>query len=219
MIRRLGAEAIGSFFLFACVVGSGIMAESLAGGNDAIALLGNTIATGAILVVLIAMLGPVSGAHFNTAVTLAFLIRREIGAGEAALFVLVQIAAGIIGVWAAHAMFELPVWQFSAKPRTGTGQWLGEGIATFGLVLTILGTIRTNKAWVPASVGLYITAAYWFTSSTSFANPAITVGRSLTDSFSGIAPGNVLGFVVAQLAGAVLAVGVARWLWGESEGD
>ncbi|MCB2051931.1 MAG: NnrS family protein [Novosphingobium sp.] len=136
-----------------------------------------------------------------------------------ALFVLVQIAAGIIGVWAAHVMFDLPVWQFSAKPRTGTGQWLGEGIATFGLVLTILGTIRTNKAWVPASVGLYITAAYWFTSSTSFANPAITAGRSLTDSFSGIAPGNVLGFVVAQLAGAVLAVGVARWLWGESEGD
>ncbi|MCB2082496.1 MAG: aquaporin family protein [Sphingomonadaceae bacterium] len=219
MIRRLGAEAIGSFFLFACVVGSGIMAENLAGGNVAIALLGNTIATGAILVVLIAMLGPVSGAHFNTAVTLAFLIRREIGMGEAALFVLVQIAAGIIGVWAAHVMFDLPVWQFSAKPRTGTGQWLGEGIATFGLVLTILGTIRANKAWVPASVGLYITAAYWFTSSTSFANPAITVGRSLTDSFSGIAPGNVLGFVVAQLAGAVLAVGVARWLWGESEGD
>ncbi|MCP5391813.1 MAG: aquaporin family protein [Sphingomonadaceae bacterium] len=219
MIRRLGAEAIGSFFLFACVVGSGIMAESLAGGNDAIALLGNTIATGAILVVLIAMLGPVSGAHFNPAVTLAFLIRREIGAGEAALFVLVQIAAGIIGVWAAHAMFELPVWQFSAKPRTGTGQWLGEGIATFGLVLTILGTIRTNKAWVPASVGLYITAAYWFTSSTSFANPAITAGRSLTDSFSGIAPGNVLAFIAAQLAGAVLAVGVARWLWGGDEGS
>ncbi|MEZ5693869.1 MAG: MIP/aquaporin family protein [Altererythrobacter sp.] len=214
MIRRLGAEAIGSFFLFACVVGSGIMAESLAGGNVAIALLGNTIATGAILVVLIAMLGPVSGAHFNPAVTLAFLIRREIGAGEAALFVLVQIAAGIIGVWAAHVMFDLPVWQFSAKPRTGTGQWLGEGIATFGLVLTILGTIRANKAWVPASVGLYITAAYWFTSSTSFANPAITVGRSLTDSFSGIAPGNVLAFIAAQLAGAALAVGVARWLWG-----
>ena len=219
MIRRLGAEAIGSFFLFACVVGSGIMAENLAGGNVAIALLGNTIATGAILVVLIAMLGPVSGAHFNPAVTLAFLIRREIGAGEAALFVLVQIAAGIIGVWAAHAMFELPVWQFSAKPRTGTGQWLGEGIATFGLVLTILGTIRTNKAWVPASVGLYITAAYWFTSSTSFANPAITAGRSLTDSFSGIAPGNVLAFIAAQLAGAVLAVGVARWLWGGDEGS
>ena len=219
MIRRLGAEAIGSFFLFACVVGSGIMAENLAGGNVAIALLGNTIATGAILVVLIAMLGPVSGAHFNTAVTLAFLIRREIGMGEAALFVLVQIAAGIIGVWAAHVMFDLPVWQFSAKPRTGTGQWLGEGIATFGLVLTILGTIRTNKAWVPASVGLYITAAYWFTSSTSFANPAITAGRSLTDSFSGIAPGNVLAFIAAQLAGAVLAVGVARWLWGGDEGS
>ncbi len=217
MIRRLSAEAIGSFFLFACVVGSGIMAESLAGGNVAIALLGNTVATGAILVVLIAMLGPVSGAHFNPAVTLAFLIRREIGAGEAALFVAVQIAAGILGVWAAHLMFDLPVWQFSVKPRTGTGQWLGEGIATFGLVLTILGTIRTARAWVPASVGLYITAAYWFTSSTSFANPAITVGRSLTDTFSGIAPGNVLAFVAAQLAGAVLAVGVARFVWGGGE--
>jgi glycerol uptake facilitator-like aquaporin len=217
MIRRLSAEAIGSFFLFACVVGSGIMAESLAGGNVAIALLGNTVATGAILVVLIAMLGPVSGAHFNPAVTLAFLIRREIGAGEAAAFVLVQIAAGIAGVWAAHLMFDLPVWQFSVKPRTGAGQWLGEGIATFGLVLTIFGTIRANRAWVPASVGLYITAAYWFTSSTSFANPAITVGRSLTDTFSGIAPGNVLAFVAAQLAGAVLAVLCARFVWGEGE--
>ncbi|MCR2834800.1 aquaporin [Parerythrobacter lacustris] len=217
MIRRLSAEAIGSFFLFACVVGSGIMAESLAGGNVAIALLGNTVATGAILVVLIAMLGPVSGAHFNPAVTLAFLIRREIGAGEAVLFVLVQIAAGIVGVWAAHLMFDLPVWQFSVKPRTGAGQWLGEGIATFGLVLTILGTIRANRAWVPASVGLYITAAYWFTSSTSFANPAITIGRSLTDTFAGIAPGNVAGFVAAQLVGAVLAVGVARFVWGEGE--
>lgn len=217
MIRRLSAEAIGSFFLFACVVGSGIMAESLAGGNVAIALLGNTVATGAILVVLIAMLGPVSGAHFNPAVTLAFLIRREIGAGEAAAFVLVQIAAGILGVWAAHLMFDLPVWQFSVKPRTGAGQWLGEGIATFGLVLTIFGTIRTAKAWVPASVGLYITAAYWFTSSTSFANPAITVARSLTDTFAGIAPANVAGFIAAQLAGAVLAVGVARFVWGEGE--
>ena len=219
MIRRLSAEAIGSFFLFACVVGSGIMAENLAGGNVAIALLGNTVATGAILAVLIAMLGPVSGAHFNPAVTLAFLVRREIRPLEAALFVIVQIAAGIIGVWAAHLMFDLPVWQFSVKPRTGAGQWLGEGIATFGLVLTILGTIRVNKAWVPASVGLYITAAYWFTSSTSFANPAITIGRSLTDTFSGIAPANVLAFVAAQLGGALLAVGCARLLYAEDDAD
>ncbi|MDA7787888.1 aquaporin family protein [Sphingomonadaceae bacterium] len=214
MHRRLLAESIGSFFLFACVVGSGVMAENLAGGNVAIALLGNTIATGAILAVLIAMLGPVSGAHFNPAVTLAFLVRKEIASGEAALFVIVQISAGIVGVWAAHLMFDLPLWQLSEKTRTGSGQWLGEFIATFGLLLTILGTIRVNKGWVPASVGLYITAAYWFTSSTSFANPAITIGRSLSNSFAGIAPADVLGFIAAQLAGAVAAVWVARVLYG-----
>ena len=214
MIRRLSAEAIGSFFLFACVVGSGIMAESLAGGNDAVALLGNTLATGAILAVLIAMLGPISGAHFNPAVTLAFRLRGEIATGEALAFVAVQLAAGIVGVWAAHLMFDLPAMQMGVKPRTGAGQWLGESIATFGLVLTILGTIRVNKAWVPASVGLYISAAYWFTSSTSFANPAITVARGLSDTFAGIAVGDVPGFVVSQFVGAVIAVGVFTLLYG-----
>lgn len=215
MPRQLLAEAIGSFFLFACVIGSGVMAENLAGGNVAIALLGNTIATGAILAVLIAMLGPVSGAHFNPAVTLAFLMRGEIETLPALAFVLTQIIAGILGVWAAHLMFDLSVMQYSVRPRTGGGQWLGEFIATFGLVLTILGTIKVNKAWVPASVGLYISAAYWFTSSTSFANPAITLARSLSNTFAGIAPADVAGFVIAQLAGAVIAVGVARYLFEE----
>ena len=215
MTRKLLAEAIGSFFLFACVVGSGIMAENLAAGNNAVALLGNTLATGAILVVLIAMLGPISGAHFNPAVTLAFRLRGEIETKPALAFVAVQIIAGIAGVWAAHLMFDLPVMQYSIKPRTGSGQWLGEAIATFGLVLTILGTIRFAKPWVPASVGLYITAAYWFTSSTSFANPAITLARSLSNTFAGIAPVDVAGFIAAQLAGAIIAVGVARYLFEE----
>ena len=213
MTRKLLAEALGSFFLFACVVGSGIMAENLADGNDAVALLGNTLATGAILVVLIAMLGPISGAHFNPAVTLAFRLRGEIETMPALAFVAVQVAAGIAGVWAAHLMFDLPVMQYSIKPRIGSGQWLGEAIATFGLVLTILGTSKFAKPWVPASVGLYITAAYWFTSSTSFANPAITVARSLSNTFAGIAPVDVAGFIAAQLAGAVIAVGVARYLF------
>lgn len=217
MRRQLVAEAVGSFFLFACVVGSGIMAQNLAAGNDAVALLGNTLATGAILVVLIAMLGPISGAHFNPAVTLAFRIRGEIENWPAVAFVLVQIGAGIAGVWTAHLMFDLPVMQYSIKPRTGAGQWLGEAIATFGLVLTILGTIRVNKAWVPASVGLYIMAAYWFTSSTSFANPAITIARSLSNTFAGIAPVDVAGFIAAQLAGAVCAVFVARYLFDEPQ--
>ncbi|MFZ1741933.1 MAG: MIP/aquaporin family protein [Pontixanthobacter sp.] len=215
MSRRLLAEALGSFFLFACVVGSGIMAEALAGGNVAIALLGNTIATGAILVVLISMFGPISGAHFNPAVTLAFRIRGEIESGHALAYIAVQLAAGILGVWTAHAMFDLPVLQYSLKPRTGTGQLLGEFIATFGLVLTILGTVRVNKAWVPASVGLYITSAYWFTSSTSFANPAITIARSLSNSFAGIAPVDVAGFVVAQFVGAACAVVVFEYLYGK----
>ena len=215
MNRAVVAEALGSFFLFATVVGSGIMAEQLAGGNVAVALLGNTLATGAMLFVLITRLGPLSGAHFNPAVTLVFRLRGELATGTALAYVAAQLAGGIIGVWAAHLMFDLPVLQFSDKARSGVGQWTGELIATFGLVLTILGTVRSRQEWVPVSVALYIVAAYWFTSSTSFANPAITVARSLSDSFAGIAPANVAGFVVAQLAGAVLAIGVYRLLFSE----
>lgn len=212
MKARLLAEALGSFFLFATVVGSGIMGESLAGGNVAIALLGNTLATAAILFVLITMLGPISGAHFNPAVTLVFALRREISAGEALAYAAVQLAGGILGVWAAHLMFDLPILQFSTHARTGTGQWAGEAIATFGLVLTILATIEARREWVPVSVALYITAGYWFTSSTSFANPAITVARSLSDTFAGIAPADVGGFVIAQVAGALAALGTAKVL-------
>ncbi len=215
--RQLGAEALGSFFLFATVVGSGIMGEALADGNIAIALLGNTIATGAILFVLIAALAPVSGAHFNPAVTLVFALRREIAAGAALLFVAAQLAGGMIGVWAAHVMFDAPVFQFSENIRTGRGQWLGEGIATFGLLFTILGCLRSRPDWVAPGVGLFIAAGYWFTSSTSFANPAITVGRAFTNSFSGIAPADVLGFVLAQFAGAILAWLACRWLFAENQ--
>ncbi len=212
MNRAVVAEALGSFFLFATVVGSGIMAEQLAGGNVAVALLGNTLATGAMLFVLITMLGPMSGAHFNPAVTLVFRLRGELATGTALAYVAAQLAGGILGVWAAHLMFDQPILQFSDKARSGVGQWAGELIATFGLVLTILGTVRSRQEWVPISVALYIVAAYWFTSSTSFANPAITVARSLSDSFAGIGPANVAGFVMAQLAGAILALGVCRVL-------
>lgn len=213
MNRNLTSEAIGSFLLFVTVVGSGIMAEKLAGGNVAIALLGNTFATGAMLFVLITMLGPVSGAHFNPVVTLVMRLRGEVQTGEAIGYVAVQLVGGILGVWAAHAMFDLPILELSTKGRTGTGQWLGEGIATFGLMLTILGTVRHRHVWVPPSVAFYIVAAYWFTSSTSFANPAITVARSLTDSFAGIAPGDVPGFILAQIAGGLLAHVVAKSLF------
>jgi glycerol uptake facilitator-like aquaporin len=209
----LAAEATGSFFLFATVIGSGIMAESLSGGNVAVALLGNTLATGAILFVLITMLGPISGAHMNPAVSLVAAVRRDLGWTDAAGYVAVQLAFGILGVWAAHLMFDQQVLQFSLKVRTGPGQWLGEAIATLGLILTILGTVRHRAEWVPASVALYITAAYWFTSSTSFANPAITVARSLSNSFSGIAPADVPTFIVAQLAGAALAAWLASFLF------
>jgi glycerol uptake facilitator-like aquaporin len=211
--RRLIAEALGSFFLFAAVVGSGIMAEQLAGGNVAVALLGNTIATGAMLFVLITMLGPLSGAHFNPAVSLVMRLRGDCCWKGLAATVAVQVAAGILGVWAAHAMFDLPILQVSSHNRTGSGQWLGEFIATFGLLLTIIGTARHRPAAVPASVALYIVAAYWFTSSTSFANPAITLARSLSDSFAGIAPGDVAGFVLAQLAGALAAHWVGNRLF------
>ena len=213
MRRAVFAEALGSFFLFATVIGSGIMAEQLAGGNNAVALLGNTLATGAMLFVLITMLGPISGAHFNPAVSLVFRLRGELTTGTALAYVAAQLAGGLLGVWAAHLMFDLPILQMSDKARTGVGQWSGELIATFGLVLTILGTLRSRQEWVPVSVALYITAAYWFTSSTSFANPAITIARSLSDSFAGIAVGDVAGFVVAQLAGAVLALGICRLLF------
>ncbi len=203
--QRLLAEGIGCFFLFATVIGSGIMAEKLAGGNIAVALLGNTIATAAMLFVLITMLGPISGAHFNPAVSLVMALRRKLPWRDVLAYIVIQIGIGIIGAWAAHLMFDVPIIAFSAKARTGIGQWTGEIIATFGLVFTILGTERHRPHWIPVSVALYITAAYWFTSSTSFANPAITIARSLTDSFSGIAPAHVPMFIVAQLIGAVLA--------------
>ncbi len=215
--RQIAAEALGSFFLFATVVGSGVMAERLSGGNGAVALLGNTLATGAMLFVLITMLGPISGAHFNPAVSLVFRLRGEIGTGLAVAYVAAQFVGGVAGVWAAHLMFDLPVLQFSEKARTGVGQWAGEFIATFGLLLTILGTIKARTEWVPASVALYITAAYWFTSSTSFANPAITIARSLSNSFAGIAPADVFAFVVAQLAGALAAYLVARYLFSDDQ--
>jgi glycerol uptake facilitator-like aquaporin len=211
--RRLTAEAIGSFFLFACVIGSGIMAQNLSGGNDAIALLGNTFATAAILFVLITMLGPISGAHMNPAVSLVAASRRELKWSDAVAYILIQLAFGILGAWAAHLMFGLPTLQLSVKARTGLGQWTGEFIATFGLILTILGTVQFRREWVPATVALYIGAAYWFTSSTSFANPAITVARSLTNTFAGIAPHNVPVFIVAQLLGAASAALLARWLF------
>ena len=210
--RRLVAEALGSFFLFAGVIGSGVMGEQLAGGNDAIALLANTIATGAILFVLIAMFGPLSGAHFNPAVTLAFAMRRAIGMREGLAYCAVQVAGGILGAFAVHLMFDLPVLQFSTKARAGIGQWTGEFVATFGLVLVILTLVRVRPSAIPAAVALYITSAYWFTSSTSFANPAITVVRSLSNTFAGIAPADVPAFVAAQVAGAVLATLLAGWL-------
>ena len=215
--RALVGEAIGSFFLFATVIGSGIMAERLSGGNVAVALLGNTMATGAMLFVLITMLGPVSGAHFNPAVSLVMAIRRELAWPSAAAYALVQITFGILGVWAAHLMFDMPVLELSTKARTGIGQWTGEAIATFGLILTIIGTVRHRPHWVPASVALYITAAYWFTSSTSFANPAITIARSLSESFAGIAPASVPGFIASQLVGAVAGLLVANAIFAVSD--
>jgi glycerol uptake facilitator-like aquaporin len=206
MNRDFWAEAIGSFFLFCTVIGSGIMAEQLAGGNIALALLGNTIATGAMLFVLIGMLGPLSGAHFNPAVTLVFRLRGDFSTATAIRLIAGQFIGGIPGVWAAHLMFAHPILELSTKVRTGPGQWVGEFIATFGLVFVILGTLRHRPQGVPAAVALYIVAAYWFTSSTSFANPAITFSRALTDTFAGIAPADVPAFVAAQLLGAGAAL-------------
>ena len=211
--RQLAAEAIGSFLLFAAVVGSGIMAQRLSGGNDGVALLANTVATGAMLFVLITMLGPISGAQMNPAVSLIAALRRDIAWREAAALVPVQLAAGILGVWIVHLMFGLPILQASHRSRTGIGQWAGEFVATFGLVVTIIGTARHRPDAIAASVTLYITAAYWFTSSTSFANPAITIARSLSDSFAGIAPVDVPGFIAAQLAGALAGSAAATFLF------
>jgi len=215
LAQRLVAEWLGTAFLLAAVVGSGIMAQKLAGGNVALALLCNTIPTGAILVVLILIFGPLSGAHFNPAVTLAFAYRGELPWALAGLYVVAQITGGIVGVWVAHLMFELPLWQSSLTVRTGSGQWLAEGVATFGLLLTIFGCVSRAPSAVPYAVGLYITSAYWFTASTSFANPAVTIARSLSDTFAGIAPGGVVAFIAAQLAGAALAMVLSGWLWGQ----
>lgn len=214
--RRIASEGVGSFFLFATVIGSGIMAERLSGGNDAVALLANTLATGAMLFVLITMLGPISGAHMNPVVSIVAALRRELRSSDAAVYITAQLFFGILGAWATHLMFDLPTLQVSVKGRAGVGQWTGEAVATFGLILTILGTVRYRREWVPATVALYISAAYWFTSSTSFANPAITIARSLSDTFAGIAPADVPMFIVAQLFGAILAALLARWLFAES---
>ena len=213
LAKRLAAEGLGSFFLFATVIGSGIMAMNLSAGNIGLALLANSIATGAILFVLITLFGPVSGAHMNPAVSLVAASRGELRYADAAAYIAAQLAFGVLGAWAAHAMFDLPILQLSAKARTGFGQGLGEAIATFGLILTILGTVRHRREWVAPAVALYITAAYWFTSSTSFANPAITVARSLSDTFAGISPHDVPLFIGAQLVGAALAALTAKLLF------
>jgi glycerol uptake facilitator-like aquaporin len=215
--RRMFAEFLGTLMLLATIVGSGIMAESLAGGNIAIALLGNTVATGAMLVVLITMLGPVSGAHFNPAVTLLIAIRRELPARDALGYVLMQVIGAIAGVWLAHTMFGEAVFQISDKARPGPAQWLSEGVATFGLILTILATHSARRDFVPVAVGLYIIAAYWFTASTSFANPAVTLARSLSDTFAGIRPADAPAFIAAQIAGALLALAVCAWFLRPSE--
>jgi len=207
LAQRTAAECLGSAFLLAAVVGSGIMAARLSGGNGALTLLCNTLPTGAILTVMILAFGPVSGAHFNPAVSISLALRRELSARVAAFYIVAQLLGGIVGVWAAHLMFELPLWQLGVTVRTGLGQWFAEFVATFGLLLTILGT-RSAYA-----IGLYITAAYWFTASTSFANPAVTMARALSNTYAGIAPTGVVAFILAQLAGALAAAALARWWW------
>jgi glycerol uptake facilitator-like aquaporin len=211
--QRAFAEWLGTAFLLAAVVGSGIMADKLSQGNAAIALLCNKLPTGAILVVLILVFGPLSGAHLKPAVTVAFALRGIVPWPTAAIYIAAQVLGAIIGAWLAHLMFELPLWQLSTTVRTGTRQWLAEGVATFGLVLTIFGCVSQRPDSVPYAVGLYIAAAYWFTASTSFANPAVTIARSLSDTFAGIAPAGVIAFIGAQFAGAVIALALSRWLW------
>ncbi len=213
LTRRLAAECLGTGLLVATVVGSGIMGEKLAGGNVALALLGNTLPTGAILVVLILALGPISGAHFNPAVSLVMGLRKEHPWREFLPYASAQILGGCIGTLVAHGMFELPLLELAIKARTGTAQWFAEGVATFGLIVTVLAVARFRSEAIPVAVGLYIIAAYWFTASTSFANPAVTIARALTDSFAGIAPGDVPMFIVAQIAGALAGLVVMQWFF------
>ena len=219
MARRLFAEWLGTLFLLAVVVGSGIMADRLSGGNVAIALLANSIATGAILVVLILIFGPISGAHFNPAVTLAFAIRKEISPQDSAQYVAAQIIGGVAGVIIAHAMFDNPLIDPSTTARTGIGQWIGEFVATFGLVATILGCLKARPEAVPYAVGLFITAGYWFTSSTSFANPAVTIARGLTNTFSGIDPAHIGAFIMMQMIAAAVATMSFRWLLADRQDE
>ena len=212
LLKRASAEMLGTTLLLAVVVGSGIMGETLAAGNSAVALLANSIATGAALFVLISLFGPLSGAHFNPVVTLALCGQRKLAWREGAVYVLAQCLGAVAGVLLAHAMFDLTLWQSSQKIRTGTGQWLAEAVATFGLLLVVLNAARWSLAHTAANVALYITSAYWFTASTSFANPAVTLARSFTDTFAGIAPANAPGFVLAQCAGMVLAWAYVSWV-------
>jgi glycerol uptake facilitator-like aquaporin len=214
--RRLAAEGLGSALLLAIVIGSGIMGENLASGNTALALLGNTLATGAGLVVLITIFGPISGAHFNPVVTLAFLARREIGFQAAFGYIVAQFAGAVVGVWGAHIMFGEPILQISAKLRDGPSLAFSEGVATFGLIATVFGCVRFRPDFTPAAVGLYITSAYWFTASTSFANPAVTLARGFSNTFAGISPSSVPAFIAAQCAGALTAVVVFSWLLRQS---
>jgi glycerol uptake facilitator-like aquaporin len=217
LARRLTAEALGTGLLVATVVGSGIMADRLT-GDVALALLGNTLPTGAILVVLITILGPISGAHFNPAVSLVFAMRGEIIARDAAGYMVAQIAGGIAGTFVAHAMFALPILEISQTVRAGAGQWIAETVAAFGLVLTILLGLRSRPDAIPWLVGLYITAAYWFTASTSFANPAVAIARAFSDTFAGIRPIDLPGFIIAEIAGALVAMALAGWLLAEPRG-
>ena len=210
--QKLVSEFVGTALLLATVVGSGIMGDTLSPDNSAVALLGNTIATGAILFVLISMFGPIGGAHFNPAVTLGFMLRKEISPGLATSYVGVQVIGAIVGVIIAHLMFDLSALQISTKARTGLGQWIAECVATFGLLSTIFMVLKHRAEAVPLAVGLYITAGYWFTASTSFANPAVTIAREFTNTFSGISPPDVPGFILAQIVGAVIATYLCRWL-------
>lgn len=217
LTRRLSAEFLGSLLLAGVVIGSGILADGLSAGNDAVALIGNTLATGAILFVLITTLGPVSGAHFNPAVSLVMMLRRELPLRDAGLYLIVQVAGCVVGAWLAHAMFELPIFQLATTDRSGPARMLAEGAATFTLILTILGATRWRPDATATAVALAITAGYWWTASTSFANPAITVARAMTDTFAGVRPDDAPGFIAAQLAGAMLGLATARALFGKAD--